>query len=52
MLWFKSQTSARRFLTTLAAIYSAFDFQRLVISLPTLRVFRARVDSVWARAVA
>lgn len=52
MLGFKSQASAQRFLTTHATIYNAFDFQRHMISRPTLRIFRARADSVWARAVA
>ena len=52
MLGFKSRESAQRFLTTHAAIYNTFDFQRHMISRPTLRVFRARADSVWAKAVA
>ena len=52
MLGFKSQSSAQRFLTTHAAIYNAFDLQRHMISRPTLRLFRARAESVWARAVA
>jgi putative transposase len=46
MLGFKSQSSAQRVLTTRAAVYSAFDFQRHIISRPTLRIFRARADSV------
>jgi transposase-like protein len=46
MLGFKSQTSAQPFLTTLAAICNTFDFQRHMISLPTLRDFRVRADSV------
>ena len=52
MLGFKSGDSAQRFLATNAAIYNQFDLQRHMISRPTLRVFRARADSVWARAVA
>jgi putative transposase len=52
MLGFKSQVSAQRFLTTNAAIYNAFDFQRHMISRPTLRLFRARADSVWMKAAA
>lgn len=52
MLGFKSRYCAQRFLTTHAAIYNAFDLQRHMISRPTLRIFRARADSVWARAVA
>ncbi len=51
MLGFKSQSSAQRFLTTHAAVYNAFDFQRHTISRPTLRIFRARADSAWTRAV-
>jgi transposase-like protein len=49
---FKSIPSAQRFLTTHAAIYNAFDFQRHMISRTTLRLFRARADSVWAKAAA
>ena len=52
MQGFKSMPSAQRFLTTHAAIYNAFDFQRHMISRPTLRIFRARASCVWARAVA
>ena len=52
MLGFKSRDSAQRFLTMHAAIYNPFDLQRHMISRPTLRVFRARAGSVWARAVA
>ena len=52
MLGFKSRNSAQRFLTTHAAVYNAFDFQRHMISRPMLRIFRARADSVWAGAVA
>jgi putative transposase len=52
MLGFKSVPSAQRFLTTHAAVYNAFDYQRHMISRPTLRLFRARADSVWMKAVA
>lgn len=52
MQGFKSIPSAQRFLTTHAAIYNAFDLQRHMISRPTLRLFRARADSVWAKATA
>ena len=51
MLGFKSRDSAQRFQTTHAAIYNAFDLPRHMISWPTLRIFWARADSVWARAV-
>lgn len=52
MLGFKSLPSAQRFLTTHAAIYNAFDFQRRMISRPTLRLFRARANCVWNLAAA
>ncbi len=52
MLGFKSLPSAQRFLTTHAAIYNAFDFQRHLISRPTLRLFRTRADCVWNQAAA
>ena len=49
---FKSRDLAQRFLTTHAALCNAFSLQRHMISRPTLRVFRAWADPVWARAVA
>jgi len=49
---FKSQASARRFLTTHAAIYTTFNIQRHLISGPTLRRFRAEADTAWSAAVA
>lgn len=52
MLGFKSLPSAQRFLTTHAAIYNAFDFQRHLIGRPTLRLFRTRADCVWNQAAA
>ena len=52
MLGFKSLPSAQRFLTTHAAIYNAFDFQRHLISRPTLRLFRTRANCVWNQAAA
>ena len=52
MLGFKSQGSTQRFLTTHAAICDAFDLQRHMISRTTVRIFRARADTVWAKAVA
>ncbi len=52
MLGFKSLPSAQRFLTTHAAIYNCFDFQRHMISRPTLQLFRARADRVWNLAAA
>ena len=52
MLNFKSQNSAQRFLERHAVIYNVFNIQRHMISRPTLRVFRARSDSVWSKAVA
>ena len=52
MLGFKSLPSAQRILTTHAAIYNAFDFQRHLISRPTLRLFRTRAHCVWNQAAA
>ncbi len=52
MQGFKSIPFAERFLTTHAAIYNAFDLQRHMISRPTLRLFRTRAESVWAKATA
>jgi transposase-like protein len=49
---FKSQRSAQRFLSTHAAIYNAFNFQRHLISRWTLRLFRADADGAWAAATA
>ena len=48
---FKSQASAQRFLTTHAAIYTTFNFQRHLISRPTLRCFRAEANAAWEAAV-
>ena len=52
MLRFKSLPSAQRFLTTHAAIYNTFDFQRHMISRPTLQLFRASANCVWNLAAA
>ena len=47
---FKSQSSAQRFLSTHAAIYNIFNFQRHLISRSTLRTFRAEADRTWTAA--
>jgi len=52
MLGFKYLPSAQRFLATHDAIYNAFDFQRHLISRPTLRLFRTRANRVWNQAAA
>jgi hypothetical protein len=44
--------AARAVLTTLAAICNVFDFQRHMISQPTLRFFRAWANCVWNLAAA
>ena len=49
---FKSQASARRFLTTHAAIYNTFNVQRHLISRPTLRRFRAAADAAGSAELA
>ena len=49
---FKSQASARRFLSTHTAIYNTFNIQRHLISRPTLRRFRGDAASAWEAAVA
>jgi hypothetical protein len=49
---FNSLPSTQRVLTTRAAICNVFDFQRHMISQPTLRVFRARATCVWNLAAA
>ena len=49
---FKSQRSAQRFLSTHAAVYNIFNFQRHMISRPTLRLFRAEADRTWTAATA
>jgi transposase-like protein len=49
---FKSQSSAQRFLSTHTAVYNTFNFQRHLISRPTLRLFRAAADRMWVEATA
>lgn len=44
---FKSRNSAPRFLTSLAAIYNVFAYQRHLIDRGTLWVLRARADEAW-----
>lgn len=48
----KSLPSTQRILTTHVAIYNAFDFQRHIISQPTLRPLRGRANCVWNLAAA
>jgi putative transposase len=49
---FKSQASAQRFLSTHAAVYNTFNFQRHMIRRSTLRLFRAEADRAWKVATA
>jgi putative transposase len=44
---FKSAGSAQRFLSTHAAIYNTFNFQRPLNSRRTLRQFRTEAMSRW-----
>ena len=47
---FKSQHSAQRFLSSHAAVYNTFNFQRHMIRRSTLRLFRAEADLAWEAA--
>ena len=49
---FKSARSAQRFLSMHGAVYNTFNFQRHLISRPTLRIFRAEATAQWQGAVA
>ena len=49
---FKSPGSAQRFLSTHAAVYNIFNFQRHLISRKTYRKFRAEATTQWHQATA
>ena len=49
---FKSARSAQRFLSMHGAVHNPFNFQRHLISLSTLRIFRAVATAEWQNAVA
>ncbi len=49
---FKSPGSTQRFLSVHAAVYNTFNFQRHLISRPTLRQFRADAMTSWNVATA
>jgi len=49
---FKSRGSARRFLSTHAAVYNNFNIQPHLVSRPTLRHFREAAHHTWAAAAA
>jgi transposase-like protein len=48
MLGFRSQRSAQKFLTTLAAVYKTFNTERHLVSRKTLRQFRTAAQATWA----
>lgn len=50
MQGFKSQSSARRFLSTQAAVYYTFNTQPHLISRPSLRRFRSEARDFWVAA--
>ena len=52
MLGFKSSPLGAALPHHDAAIYNAFDFQRHMISRPTLRLFRARANCIYNQAAA
>ena len=49
---FKSAGSARRFLSTHAAVYNTFNVERHLTSAQTHRVLRAAAMDTWQTAVA
>ena len=49
---FKSQGQAQRFISTHAAVYTAFNTQPHLIRRPALRQFRAEAHRTWAVATA
>ena len=49
---FKSQRSAQQFLSTHAAVYNVFAFQRHLIRRSTLRQFRVAARQTWGEATA
>ena len=51
MQGFKSQLSAKRFLTAHAAVYNTFYTQRHLASRPAMKAFRAAAHQAWGRAV-
>ena len=49
---FKSSRSAQRFLSVHSAVHNTFNYQRHLVSRPTLRIFRAEATAQWRAAVA
>jgi hypothetical protein len=52
MQGFRNRPDVQQILETHAAVYKAFNIQRLLLSSRANRILRARSESVWNMAVA